>query len=106
MTEVTVPNQDASVDDYRVATVIRVNSGYWSKPFWCCPTSTIEPTDDEDDNTGLATTDITTGGIDQWANRIVVFLVPVGYSPPLLSGQSSIPNALYDNAVDWDQVDR
>lgn len=77
--------------DYRVALYIYV-SGWWTKPTFANPLTTIQID-------GSWITDITTGGIDEKATRIAAFLVPVGYSPPLLSGGGTLPNELDVNAV-------
>jgi hypothetical protein len=45
------------------------------------------------------TCDITTGGIDQNATKIAAYLVPNGYSPPLMYGDSTLPAELEQNSV-------
>lgn len=77
--------------EYKVAVYIFV-SGWWNKPTWAWPLTTIR----ED---GSWTCDITTGGIDQLATKIIAFLVPNGYNPPLMSGGQTLPSELYENAV-------
>lgn len=82
------------VDDptqYRIAVYIYV-SGWWNKPYWSQPLTSIR-TD------GTWTTDITTGGSDPLATKIAVFLVRVGYQPPLLSGAPRLPDDLFLNAI-------
>jgi len=79
-------------DAYKVAVFIRVGSGYWTKPYWTDPLTTI-------DSGGGWSCDITTGGADETANQIVAFLVPAGYTPPLLAGQNSLPSELSGTAV-------
>ena len=77
--------------EYRVAVYINV-SGWWNKPSFANPLTTIE-------SDGSWVTDITTGGIDEQASRIAAFLVPVSYNPPLLSGNNTLPDELEQNAV-------
>lgn len=78
-------------DEFRVAVYIYVG-GWWTKPYWTLPLTTIR-------SDGTWTCDITTGGSDQYATRIAAFLVPAGYDPPLMSGGSSLPAELDDHAV-------
>jgi hypothetical protein len=42
---------------------------------------------------------IATGGPDQVASEIALFLVPAGYSPLSMPGGGTSPNDLYRNAV-------
>jgi len=83
---------------YKVAVYIYV-SGWWTKPYWAWPLTPIR-----DD--GSWTCDITTGGTDQLATRIAAFLVPNGYSPPLMSGGQTLPSELFSNAVAYAMVER
>jgi len=76
---------------YKVAVYIYV-SGWWTKPYW---TSPLMPIGDD----GSWACPITTGGTDQLATRIAAFLVPNGYSPPLMSGGQTLPSELFRNAV-------
>jgi hypothetical protein len=85
--------------DHRVAVYIYVVGGWWNKPTWAQPLTTIHC-----DGTWIC--DITTGGQDQNATRMAAFLVPSSYDPPLLSGHSRLPQELYDNALDWIEVER
>jgi hypothetical protein len=78
--------------DYNVAVYIRVGSGWWTKLTWANPVTPI-------DCRGLWSCNIVTGGSDTLANTIAAFLIPAGYDPPLASGQSTLPVAIYDNAV-------
>lgn len=84
--------------DYKVAVYIYV-SGWWTKPTFDNPLTTIQ-------NDGTWTCDITTGGTDQLATKIAAFLVPNGYSPPLLSGEQELPEELYENAVAYVIIER
>ncbi|MEI7870382.1 MAG: glycoside hydrolase family 16 protein [Candidatus Methylumidiphilus sp.] len=79
---------NAAPDSYRVAVYIKVGSGWWTKPTFNAPLTSIN-TD------GTFTVNITTGGSDQTATEIAAFLVPIGYSPTLMSGGSTLPSTLY-----------
>ncbi len=92
----------------RVACVVPANhmvvvyifvSGWWVKPTFASPLTSIQA-----DGTWI--TDITTGGLDQNATKIVAFLVPNGYNPPLLGGSTTLPAELYLNSVAYTQVER
>lgn len=81
-------------EDYRVAVYIYVYGGWWTKPYWNRPLTTI-------DCDGKWTCDITTGGIDQKATQIIAYLVPADYQPPLAYGGSLPKQELESVAVDW-----
>lgn len=83
---------------YNVAVYIYV-TGWWTKPYWNKPLTFIQID-------GSWICDITTGGIDERARKIAAFLVPIGYGPPLMSGESSLPQELYQNAVAYIIVTR
>ncbi len=78
--------------DYKAAVYIMVGSGWWTKPYFSTPLTVINPD-------GTWTCDITTGGSDQYATAIIAYLVPNGYSPPLMSGGSTLPAELEQNSV-------
>ncbi|MGR3309591.1 MAG: glycosyl hydrolase family 17 protein [Candidatus Brocadiales bacterium] len=78
--------------DYKVAVYIKVGGGWWTKPFFGRPLTSICPG-------GSWTCDITTGGDDQNATKIAAYLVPNGYSPPLMRGGPTLPAELDQNAV-------
>jgi len=84
--------------DYNVAVYIFI-SGWWTKPYWAWPLTTIR----ED---GSWTCNITTGGTDQLATKIIAFLVPNGYDPPLMRGGQTLPSELYENAVAYVETER
>lgn len=86
-------------DDYGVAVYIYVNGGWWTKPYWNNPLTSINCD-------GSWKCDITTGGVDHIATRIIAYLVPCGYDPPLASGQSSLPQELEQNCVAKVEVTR
>lgn len=85
--------------DHWVAIYIYVNGGWWTKPYWNRPLTAITCT-------GSWVCDITTGGVDQQATRIAAFLLPSGYDPPLMSGGSSLPGTLEENALDSVEIER
>ena len=78
--------------DFRIVVYIKVGSLWWIKPLEKQPLTTIL-------NDGTWSTDITTGGIDETATQIVAYLIPSGFSPPLLLGSSSIPDTLDQNSI-------
>ena len=84
--------QHVNPGEFNVAVYIRVGSGWWTKPTWAEPITSI-------DCRGTWTCDITTGGNDPSANTIAVFLIPAGYIPPEARGQTELPTAIFDNAV-------
>ncbi len=61
--------------DYRVAVYIYVEGFWYNKPTFADPLTPIL-----EDSTW--TCDVTTGGIDEYATRMIAFLVPEGYTPP------------------------
>ena len=78
--------------DFRIVVYIKVGNGWWVKPFANQPLTTIL-------NDGSWSSDITTGGIDQTATEIVAYLVPNGFSPPILLGGPTIPDTLTENSI-------
>jgi hypothetical protein len=85
--------------DYKVAVYIRVGSGWWTKPFWNAPLTSINCD-------GTWTSDITTGGNDHQANTIAAYLVLNGYDPFSAHGQSTLPTELIQNSVAYVEVTR
>jgi YVTN family beta-propeller protein len=77
--------------DHKVAVYIYV-SGWWTKPYWDAPLTAIQ-------SDGSWSCDITTGGMDQFATQIAAFLVPNGFSPPLMAGESVLPAELFEHSV-------
>jgi len=84
---------------YRVAVYIRVDGGWWTKPYWSTPLTVV-------DCAGSWVCDITTGGHDETADRIAAFLLPVGVEAPAMSGGGELPSSLYENSVAYVVVDR
>jgi hypothetical protein len=79
---------DVVPNDYKVAVYIRVNGGWWTKPLWSNPLTSIG-------SDYRWTCDITTAPTDYLATNFIAFLVPNGYTPPQGSGQSTLPSELY-----------
>jgi exo-beta-1,3-glucanase (GH17 family) len=86
-------------NDHRVAVYIKVGSGWWTKPTFADPVTSIWPD-------GTWSTDITTGGADHTATAIAAFLIPAGYHPPAASGGATLPPELLANAVASFEVTR
>jgi exo-beta-1,3-glucanase (GH17 family) len=85
--------------DYKVAVYIRVGSGWWTKPRWNAPLTSINCD-------GTWTCDITTGGNDTSANTIAAYLIPNGYNPFSAHGESTLPPELIQNSVAHVEVAR
>ena len=85
-------------EDYRVAVYIYV-WGWWTKPYWDDPLTTISPS-------GEWECDITTGGVDESATKIAAYLLPKGYDPPLMGGEETLPQDLKAHAVAYVEVTR
>ena len=84
--------------NFKVAVYIFV-SGWWTKPFWTLPLTTIN-------NDGSWNCDVTTGGNDQLATKFAAFLIPNGYNPPLMAGGTIFPGELFTKAAAWTTVER
>lgn len=89
---------NASYENHAVAVYIYVN-GWWTKPTFRNPVTFIE-------RDGFFECDITTGGYDIYASKIAAFLIPAGYNPPLLGNNRVLPPELYENAVDYIEINR
>ncbi len=83
--------------DYNVASYIRVNGGWWTKPTFAQPVVPIHG-----DCTFFA--NINTGGTDYQADRVYACVVPVGYTPPQAGG-GALPD-LGANAIACADADR
>jgi hypothetical protein len=91
---------DALPASYRVAVFIYVPSaGWWSKPY-CDPQLTVIQSD------GRWTTDITTGGADEFATKITALLVGTNYAEPCVMGPPSLPPNVMTQAVAAITVER
>ncbi|MBN1294959.1 MAG: hypothetical protein JXB48_24195 [Candidatus Latescibacteria bacterium] len=80
--------------DNAVAIYIKVGGGWWTKPYFNNPITLIN-------NCGRFQNRTVTGGSDQNATNISVFLIPKTYTPPQVGGASSLPQELFDSAVVW-----
>jgi uncharacterized protein (TIGR02145 family) len=79
--------------DYRIAGYIYVkNFGWVTKPTYENPSVPINCL-------GKWSLDYTTGGTDQLATDIRLFLIPAGYSPPLVGGGNVFPGEIYQKAL-------
>ncbi len=78
-----------TISDHRVAVYIFLEEagGWWNKPYASNPVTLIQP-----DST--FTTNIATGSNNQFATRIIAFLIPSAFSPPVLSG-GELPGELF-----------
>ena len=72
---------------YKVAVYINVVGGWWNKPTWSAPLTSIQ-------SLGAWSANIVTGGSDQNARQISAYLLPAGVAAPLLKGESSLPSSL------------
>jgi hypothetical protein len=86
-------------DTHHIAVYIRVSGGWWTKPYFIVPLTTIR-------SDGSWTTDITTGGSDPLAIDIAAFLVPNAYTPPPMSGGAVLPQELFSNSTTYTLVTR
>jgi hypothetical protein len=93
----TVRHPDAG--QLRIAVYIRVHGGWWTKPYWDSRATAIE----ED---GSFSVDITTGGRDEEASDIAVFLIDGDYHPPGLRGETELPAELASKALARADVNR
>jgi len=85
--------KNVNPQDYKIAVFIFVEgAGWWTKPYFSHPLTSIQS-----DSTW--TCDITTGGSDIYATEICAFLIPNGIDPPLVSGNTALPEALYSISV-------
>jgi len=77
---------NADPDSYDVAVYIFVG-GWWTKPYWDSPVTTIR-------KDGTWFSEIVTGGRDERAIEIRAYLIPKGFSPPLARGKEDIPQMM------------
>ncbi len=77
---------------YGVAVYIRVGGGWWTKPTFAAPVTSIA-------SDGTWKCHYATGGNDLSATVIRAYLIPIDYKPPAMSGGSSLPSALEKTAV-------
>lgn len=79
--------RNAYPDSFKVAVYIYVGAGWWTKPTFDKPLTSIR-------SDFTWETDITTGGNDAYATKIHAFLLPNGIDPPLSRGYPYLPAAL------------
>ena len=79
-------------DQHGVAVYIKVNGGWWTKPYWNSPVTAIACD-------GSWVCDITTGGEDAQATGIAAFLIPLTYTPPAATWAGVLPVELYTNSL-------
>jgi hypothetical protein len=82
---------DVNPQNYRVASYIFVEEagGWWTKPTLNYPTIGIN-------SDSTFTLGFNTGGIDYACTRLITFLVPVGYNPPLAHPLAELPASLFN----------
>lgn len=82
---------DVNPQNHRVASYIFVEEagGWWTKPTLNYPTIVIN----SDSSFVL---NFNTGGIDYACTRLITFLVPVGYNPPLAHPLAELPASLFN----------
>ena len=71
--------------NYGVAVIHKINN-WWTKPYVTSPMTLIN-------SDGTWSADITTGGVDEIGTQVNAYLVPIGFSIPILSN-SDIPDSL------------
>jgi hypothetical protein len=84
--------KNADAPRVRVAVYIRVHGGWWNKPYWENPASAVQPD-------GSFSVDITTGGRDEEATDIAVFVIPEDYHPPGVRGEVELPSDVVEKAL-------
>jgi hypothetical protein len=70
-----------------VAVYIKVGGGWWSKPYFDSPLTAIN-------SDGTRSANIATGGDDVHATEIRAYLIPNGFTVPVLGGGASLPDSL------------
>ena len=80
---------NTSPGDHGVVVYIFVEEagGWWNKPYAASPVSVIRPD-------SVFTTETALAGLDQYATKIIAFLTPLSWSPPVLSG-AELPGELF-----------
>lgn len=90
---------DVDPEGMGIATFIRVQGGWWTKPSWDRPVAPISPD-------GSFSVMVVTGGQDELASEIAVFLVPADYFPPGMRGEPELPAELSERALAQARVTR
>ncbi len=84
---------------YKIEVYVQVNGKWWSKPAFDRPFTGISS-----ERTWSAP--ITTGGDDETAARMAVFLVPIDKGPHLAAGLDDIPSAVFADSISRDEIIR
>ncbi|MBI3191316.1 MAG: hypothetical protein HYZ36_01540, partial [Pedosphaera parvula] len=99
-----VAMQGSALSNYAIVTFVKVGyGGWWSKPTFSAPLTSISS---NDGTNGTYSVWPFTGGIDSLCFRIAVFLIPRGWSPPLLAGSSALPETLYTHSEAHHEITR
>ena len=79
---------NTTLNDHGVAVYIFVEeaSGWLNKPYASNTVTAIQ-------SDSTFSTNIVTGGIDQFATKIIAFLIPLSFTPPVLSG-GNLPGSI------------
>jgi hypothetical protein len=92
----TVSMQGSHLSNYVIVSYIKVGyGGYWVKPYFASPLTSISSDDGAHGTFALWPF---TGGIDALCFRITCFVIPRGWSPPLLAGSSTLPESLFTHS--------
>ena len=83
---------NVDTEHLRIAVYIRVNGGWWTKPYWDSPATPIS-------KDGSFSVNITTGGHDEEATEVAAFVIPEEYYPPGLRGEAELPAELNQKAL-------
>ncbi|MBL9168800.1 MAG: immunoglobulin domain-containing protein [Verrucomicrobiales bacterium] len=87
--------------NYAIAAYLKVGfNGWWTKPSFAAPLTQLNPA------SGTFSFSAVTGGIDALASQYAVFLIPLGWSPPALSGSQVLPDSLFTHAESYSIVTR
>lgn len=85
--------------EHVILTYIRVSGRWWTKPTAARPATPIN-------GDGRFEVDVTTGGVDEMADRILVCLVPSSFPPPVALGARSVPSSVGAAASQCENVVR
>ncbi|MFZ2188217.1 MAG: hypothetical protein WAV73_01470 [Candidatus Moraniibacteriota bacterium] len=90
---------NVSPKNYGLAILINVGGLWWSKPTDVAPVTLIAC------NCSFEG-DVTTGGSDHLATRIIAYLIPITYKPPVALGAKDIPPDIIKNAITFKEAVR
>ncbi|MFT4542168.1 MAG: hypothetical protein ACI841_003206 [Planctomycetota bacterium] len=83
---------------HAVALYLRVGGMWWNKPSFADAMTPIGCD-------GSWQADITTGAGDEGADRVIAFLLPIHYIPPMLDGEDVIPQQIFEVALAVAEMD-